>query len=164
VVVEPVKNSESGRACITATVKVTGVEPTCENSKSCSVTFDSNCSEPLQFDQFDNASSEVEKTRLDKVAAHLLTEDSRSVVYIVAYAGHDACLGEAQSRADRAKAYLKKSHSIQDERVIIVDGGFRDSAATEIFIVPSNSCGPTPKPTLKTSDANIQGLCSKQSN
>jgi hypothetical protein len=164
ILVEPNKNRESNTVCITATVKVNGVEPTCESTKSCSVTIDLRCSQPEPFDQFGKLSIEGEQERLDKLAAMLLNDKSESLVYLVVYAGRTACIGEAESRASKAKAYLRSQYKLSDNRIIAVDGGYRENPVTEVFVVPSGSCGPMPTPTIKTSDAQIAALCPGKNN
>lgn len=160
ILVEPNKNSKSNTVCITATVQVNGVEPTCESKKSCSVTIDLRCSQPDPFDQFGKLSIEGERARLDKLAQTVLNDKSESLVYIVVYAGRTACIGEGEWRANRAKAYLRDQYKFSENRIVAVDGGSRENQITEIFVVPSSSCGPTPAPTIKTSAAQIAGLCS----
>jgi hypothetical protein len=164
ILVEPNKISHSNTICMTATVKVNGVEPTCESTKSCSVTIDLRCSQPEPFDQFGKLSIEGEQERLDKLAAMLLNDKSESLVYLVVYAGRTACIGEAESRASKAKAYLRSQYKLSDNRIIAVDGGYRENPVTEVFVVPSGSCGPMPTPTIKTSDAQIAALCPGKNN
>lgn len=164
ILVAPHKNRESNIVCITATVKVNGVDPTCESIKSCSATLDLQCSQPALSDQYGNLSLDAEKTRLDTLAAKLFKDKSQSLVYIVVYAGRTACIGEADWRATRAKRYLKEQHNVSADRIIAVDGGFREHTSIEIFVGSSGSCGPTPTPTIKTSDAQIVGLCPGKDN
>jgi hypothetical protein len=159
ILVEPA-NTQLRDSCITVTVSVRGVAPECENKKSCSLRVDSKCTPPKQFSRYGDLPFKDEKSYLDSLARSLIDTSPDSIIYILAYAGRSACISEAEWRANRAKKYLIEKHKIQDDRVIVVDGGFRDTLAIELFLLPRHVCGPYPAPVARTSDAQFSGPCS----
>lgn len=134
--------------------------PECESKKSCSLRFDFKCTPPNQFDKYGDLPFKDEEFHLDNLARSLMEKGPDSITYLLAYAGRSACISEAQWRANRAKKYLIEKHKIKDDRIIVVDGGFRENLAIELFLLPRNVCGPFTTPTVRTSDAEIGGLCS----
>jgi hypothetical protein len=58
--------------------------------------------------------------------------------------------GEAQARAARLKPYMLRAWpTLEPERVIVVDGGYREAWEAELWIVPKGGSIPKPTPTLK---------------
>ena len=144
---------------ILVSVDVKGIPPYCETGLSRSIRINPECASPSTFDTYCDLPLRAEQSRLDALA-NALKVDSHSVCYILTYAGQNACIWEAEWRATRAKKYLVEKHEIDSDRVIIMDGGFRQNFTTELFISPRNACGPLPSPTLGTDDAQIRGQCS----
>lgn len=160
IVVEPANTQLGGVSCLTVTVGVKGLLPECENKKSCALRVDSKCAPPNQFDKYGDLPFKDEKAHLDNLARSLMENGPESITYILAYAGRGACISEAEWRANRAKKYLIEQHKIQDDRIIVVDGGFRDALAIQLFLLPRKVCGPFPTATVGTSEAQISGPCS----
>ena len=107
-----------------------------------------------QLDIYGDISFEDEKARLDIVASLLQTKpDTRG--YIIVYAGQRARVSEAQSRAERAKAYLITQAGIDPKRVFAVDGGYRKELTVEIWFGSRGAPAPTPSPTLRRSQVEI---------
>jgi hypothetical protein len=46
-------------------------------------------------------------------------------------------------------------HGMESGRIVIVDGGYREGATVELFIVPAGATPPTPTPTLDAKDVQI---------
>lgn len=165
VVLGALREKGQERGCINVTVQVKGVPPTCESVKSCSLSVNYTCNPPERFDdQYAGLSLKDEELHLDKIAESLGKKGSDSLLYLVAYAGRSACISEAEWRANRAKKYLVETHGIREDRIVAVDGGFRESLAIELFVLPLNACGPYPTPSVRASDAQITGLCSSKDN
>ena len=155
------EGSKSG--CINVTLRVKGVPPTCESVKSCTLRFDYDCSSPTHFDdKYGAVSAKVEEVHLDRISELLRERGSNSLLYIVAYAGRRACISEAQWRGSRAKKYLIETRRIQDGRIVVVDGGFRENLAIELYVLSKSACGPLPAPTVRASEVQISGLCANR--
>jgi hypothetical protein len=106
---------------------------------------------PTQFDTYGRIARNDEKARLDNFAIQL-QNDPGAQGYIIAYGGRRGAAGEAQTRADFAKNYLVNSRGIDPGRIVTVDGGFREEATTELWLVPSGATPPTASPNVDASE------------
>jgi hypothetical protein len=149
----------SGVDSIRVTLRLDGGPPELEKEKSCTLTIDPNCPQPTLVDQYGDLSLADEKRRLDRLATYLTNEGSGSVAFLVTYAGRESCFWEAELRSERAKKYLISNYKIQADRVMAIDGGFRENLTMDLFTSPCPSCGPFPTPTLVGSKANVKGSC-----
>lgn len=165
VVIKPTTNKGEEESCIRVTLRVAGLPPTCESAKSCTLRVNYQCAQPMRFDDaYRVASMNEEQVHLDKIAQSLVERGSDSVVYLVAYAGRSACISESQWRLARAKKYLTEEKGIPKERIVAVDGGFRETFVVELFVLPKNACGPFPTPTVPASEVMLSELCSTKYN
>ncbi len=71
------------------------------------------------------------------------------------YAGQKALIAEASTRADRAKSYLVNVRKLPSEKVVAIDGGYRESFTIQLFIAPKDAGPPVPMPTLDPSQVQI---------
>lgn len=129
---------------ITATVEITGLDASCQNTASCSTTTDC-CWIPVSrpFDKYGDLAFADEKKRLDYFAEQLKNEpDSQG--YILVYSKRGARAGEAQARATRAKDYLVTKGGIVAERLVTIDGGDHERLAIELWITPQGGRPPSP--------------------
>ena len=106
---------------------------------------------PTQFDTYGRIARNDEKARLDNFAV-ALQNDPGATGYIIAYGGRRGPAGEAQTRADFAKNYLVNSRGIDATRLVTLDGGFREEATTELWLVPSGASPPTASPNVDASE------------
>jgi hypothetical protein len=106
---------------------------------------------PTQFDTYGRIARNDEKARLDNFAV-ALQNDPGAQGYIITYGGRRGPAGEAQTRADFAKNYLVNSRGIDAGRLVTVDGGFREEATTELWLVPSGATPPTASPNVDASE------------
>jgi PKD domain len=135
---------------ITATVDVGGFDRSCSTSDSCTVSFPVQAA-PRKIDEYGNIRFNDEKARLDNFAIEL-QNDPTSQGYIIAYGGRRGRAGEAQRRADRAKDYLVNTRGISADRIVTVDGGFREDLTVELWIVPQGATAPAASPTVDPSE------------
>jgi hypothetical protein len=125
-------------------------------------------SEARKFDEFKDVACEDEKARLDNFANEL-QNDPEAQGYIVFYGGKrrqhptrpDSRLalprrGEAEARAARLKPYLHDSRGIDSNRMVVVNGGYRDQWAAELWIVPKGANPPVPAPTVKPQEIRFR--------
>lgn len=94
--------------------------------------------------------------RLDNFAFQLANADGWNG-YIIAYAGRVSRKGEAESVAGRARKYLIEMRGIPPERVVSIDGGFREEAEVELYLIPRTLPPPTPAPTLSPGEVKVVG-------
>ena len=88
------------------------------------------------FDQYGDIPFRDEQERLDNLAWFFSRARPDDVIFLVAYAGRRACVNEAQWRANRAKDYLMRRHQIPAEKIITIDGGFRETLQMELYVQP----------------------------
>lgn len=136
----------------TATATVGGYDPTCPNTASCTVNIPvAEVRTARKFDEFGNISNDDAKARLDTFAVEL-QNDPTSTATIITYGGRRATTNQAQRRADFARDYLVNQRGIDAARITTVDGGFREEASTELYIVPTGAQQPAPSNTIDASE------------
>ena len=131
---------------ITATVEVGGYDRSCSSSSSCTTSFP-QAPGPRKVDEYGNIKFNDEKARLDNYAIEL-QNDPQAQGYLVCYGGRTGRTGEAQRRCDRAKNYLVNTRGITADRLVTVDGGFREELTVELWVVPSGATPPPNSPTV----------------
>ena len=109
---------------------------------------------PPVFKSYGDVALEREKLLLDNFAIMLMDEQNRKG-YIIAYAGKRARVGEAKARAERAKNYLVNVRRFEAGRLNAIDGGYREEAIVELYVIPQGGCAPTPLPTVDPRDVQI---------
>jgi hypothetical protein len=123
---------------ITATVEVAGYNLECRASCQSAIPAPPS---PRQADEYGEIARDDEKARLDNFAIELQNSPGAQG-YIVAYGGRRAKPGEGQRRATRALDYLVKTRGIDQSRIVTLDGGYRESGTTELWIVPPGATPP----------------------
>ena len=98
---------------------------------------------------------EQKQSRLNAFADEVKDCPPDSTLYIIAYAGQRARIGEAQTRAHEAKEYLILKRGIGPERIVTVDGGYRDPAGVDLFIVPRDQPKPVSSPNVYPGNVHI---------
>jgi len=113
--------------------------------------------ELYQYHPFASFSSKTQliNERLDQFAAQL-THSPSVKGYIVTYAGHTAKKGEAKRMADNAKRHLMEQN-VSANRIFKIDGGFREAAEYDLFLIPNEMPPPSPTPTLASNRVVIVG-------
>jgi hypothetical protein len=106
------------------------------------------------LDTYHNIPFSAERKRLDNFSIHL-QKNLDAVGYIIVYAGKRASIGEAQIRARRAKQYLVKRRGISTNRIVTMDGGYREKLTYELYLIPYGLPPPAPVPTVDRKDVQI---------
>lgn len=99
--------------------------------------------------------------RLDEFGLQLADNDKLRG-FIVAYAGQVAKPGEAKLLAEKAKRGLVQRLKIPTNRIIEIDGGFRETAEYELFLLPPEVAPPNPTPTVSSNQVRILRRRSRQ--
>jgi hypothetical protein len=130
---------------IYATVLLGGFAPECESSANATVTV---AAPARKVDEFGTLPEEELTGRLDKFLSHVSPSDQ---AYIFAYAGRTNVRGYASSSLRQIRAHALKA-GISSDRLVTMDGGFREDAVYELWLVPIGSEAPRPSPTVSARD------------
>jgi hypothetical protein len=125
---------------ITATVEVAGYNLDCRAQCQASVPAPPN---PTKFDEIGEVQRDDEKARFDVFAIELQNSPG-SRGYIIAYGGRNKRYGTGRQRAERARDYLVGTRGIDASRIVVVDGGARDTGSTQLWLVPAGATPPHP--------------------
>lgn len=104
-----------------------------------------------QFDVCCSCSFDDQKARLDNLAVDLQTDPS-TTTYIIAYGGRTSRIGQADLLGARAHDYLVAQRGIDQSRIVVLNGGFREEDCVELWIVPRGATPPLPTPTVQAGD------------
>ncbi|HEX6185312.1 MAG TPA: PEGA domain-containing protein [Pyrinomonadaceae bacterium] len=111
-----------------------------------------NIAPPKRFDEFPSIAFDDDKARLDNLAIELQNSPG-ATGYVVAYAGRGSRAGEADRMGKRALDYLTTARGISRDRLVFVNGGYREANSFELWVVPQGADAPRPTPTLTPEQA-----------
>lgn len=101
-----------------------------------------------KFDEFQELLGECNLgARLDNLAVQLHAEPE-SKGFIIVYKGKYDLPAGVSSYRDRIGDYLVNSRGIDRERLVILDGGYRQILTTELWIAGKGASGPEPNDTI----------------
>lgn len=100
-----------------------------------------------RFDEFPSIAHDDDKARFDNLAIELQNNPG-ATGYIIAYAGRNSRAGEADRMTKRAADYLSTNRGIGRERLVTINGGYRESNSFELWLVPQGAEAPRPTPTV----------------
>ena len=103
------------------------------------------------FDQFQSVAFDDDKARFDNLAIELQNAPD-SQAYIIIYAGRTSRTGQADMLGRRTMDYLVNQRGVDARRIIIINGGYRDTDFFEIWICPPGANPPQPTPTVQPGD------------
>jgi hypothetical protein len=130
---------------ITATVEIGGLPPECQRTASCSFSVlpiirKIDCT---KFDEYSDLKFNDEKARLDNFAIQLQQQPGAQGYYVI----FGSCDGEADQRSARAVDYLVNNRGIDRGRIVVVNGGCRETLTVELWVCPTGAAAPTPSNT-----------------
>ena len=113
-------------------------------------------SEARKFDEFGVINCEFEMAKLDNFVIVLQNEPT-ATGYIIYYEGRRygkklPRVGEAEARAVRMRPYLIDQRGLSPERLVMINGGFREFFTAELWIAPGGATAPAATPTLRRRD------------
>lgn len=150
-----VERPSLGYRSITATVEIEGFSSECKLKRSAS-SPEQLSSLPIKIDEFGSISCDDEMARTDHLAIGLQA-DPIAQGYIIAYGGKVGKHNEAKARLAWMKAYLVQNRGISSERVITIDGGFRETRQAELWLIEKGKDAPIPSPTVNKKDVKLKG-------
>ncbi len=104
-----------------------------------------------QFDICCSCSFDDQKARLDNLAVELQA-DPTTTTYVIAYGGRTSRVGQAEMLGARARDYLMTQRGIDQSRIVVVNGGFREEDCVELWVIPSGATPPQATPTVGAGD------------
>ncbi len=106
--------------------------------------------------EFASVGWEDEMARLDYLDSTLRDEPD-SIAYIIVYGGRRGDRqGENQARVACIKDYMLERRGVSTERVEVIDGGYREKATIELWLVPRGESAPTATPTVSSEDVRFR--------
>lgn len=131
---------------VTATVDVGGYDRACATSESCTV-MSERPEVARKLDEYGDIQVGDEKARLGNFAVELQNDPAASA-RLICYGGRRGGALAARRRCRRAANYLGSGFlGVDDSRIVIVEGGRRESLAVELWVVPFGAAVPRPTPT-----------------
>ena len=104
-----------------------------------------------EFDECNNCTFDDQKARLDNLAVEL-QNDPAAIGYVIAYGGRMSPIGQTARLMTRARDYLTNERAIDGSRIVIINGGFRESDSVELWIVPRGATPPRATPTVQAGE------------
>ncbi len=104
-----------------------------------------------RFDEFPSIAFDDDKARLDNLAIELQNNPG-ATAYIIVYGGRTSPVGHADLLGARARAYVVQTRGIDASRVVVVNGGYRETNAFELWLVPQGAAPPQATPTVRPGD------------
>lgn len=104
-----------------------------DNPLQCPRLEELGCVLPIKFDEYQSIPFQDEKARLDNWA---LAIDKLSRGVIVVLGETKSARNKLLKRAQRGKQFLVTKHGIEPNRILVLDGGHRDSFGTQLHIYP----------------------------
>ena len=135
---------------VTYTPKTTDHHLRCSGFPLDNVSF----TQPIPFDQYSDLDFNNEMGRLDNFAV-MLERDRNLKGYILVYAGKISCPREAKYRGNRARSYLIRRRALAPSRVAMIDGGYRERFAVELYVLPHNAEPPDSTPNISQTEVKI---------
>jgi hypothetical protein len=110
-------------------------------------------------EEFEDINCEDEKARLDWLAV-MLEADPNLQVHIVIYGGRSGFRNEALARAERMKDYLTSSRGTEADRILTLDGGYRNELSAEWWLSARGTGAPAKRPTVDNKFVKLKGFIS----
>lgn len=147
-------NELAGGSTVTATVDIGGFARECGYGSTAASCTASVVKKPdaRKLDEYGKLKSMDENARLDNFVIELQT-DPQAQGHIIAYGGRASRAGDAEKAARQARDYIVNKRGLEAERVVTVNGGYRQQPAIELWLVPLGAQSPQPTPTVKRVEA-----------
>ena len=145
----------SGGKSFTGTVSVSGFDPACPATASCSFINENNVPLSRRLGSYWTRSKRIQIARLSAFAVELGNQPG-ALGYLLVYPGQRGNSRESQYAATRAKEYLVKTHGLDAGRIVIVGGGFKAALTVELWIAPTGAMPPAANPTVDSGTLKVK--------
>ena len=139
------------------TIQITKVLTTglCLVLATCNVALALSDTRSRKFDELNGTNWEDAMARLDNFDIALKNEPNSIGVFII-YGGRRDRRGEARAWGKCLKDYIVNRRGIKADRIVFINGGYRDSITVEIWHSVSKEYIPTPTPTVDQKNVRFQ--------
>ena len=114
-----------------------------------------NDSKSRLFDEVLGSNWEEAMAHIDAYALQLQSEPT-SIGVIIVYGGRYGRRGEAQAWGQCLNDYVVKRRGISANRIVFLNGGYRESLTAEMWISVSKQYSPTLKPTVESKEVKFR--------
>jgi hypothetical protein len=104
-----------------------------------------------KFDEFPSVAFDDDKARFDNLAIELQSSPD-TTAYVIIYAGKNSRRGQADLLGKRSLDYLTVTRGVGSQRLVFINGGYRDADFIEIWLCPQGVQPPQPTPTVQPGD------------
>ena len=129
-------------------------DPMCRQTAQASTNVVAKTPPPVecrQFDQFPSVAFDDDKARFDNLAIELQNSPD-TTAYIIIYAGQHSRTGQADALGKRSMDYLTVQRGVSSNRLVFINGGYREQDYFEIWLCPPGAHPPQPTPTVQPGD------------
>ncbi len=130
---------------ITATLLVGGYAPECPYMAEATVKVVGPARKVYDFGE---VTDEQQNDLVDRLLAAIAPDEQ---AYVIIYAGRNSVRGAAATSVKKIRSYLQQK-GVTGNRLIAVDGGYKELPAGELWIVPMGAEAPRPAPTINAKD------------
>lgn len=117
----------------------------------------SNQASSQKFDEYGMLYCDDELARLDNYAIQLQLH-SNAKGHVIVYGGrNDTWRNQIRDRLSRIKKYLTTNRRIDGRRIVLVNGGYRESFTVELWVVGEGEEPPETKPTVERKSVKFRG-------
>jgi hypothetical protein len=88
--------------------------------------------------------------------AKTLQDESNSTGYVFIYGGMHGYRNDVAMRIECMKDYMLQRRGIPDDRVRVVNGGYRPYTMIEVWVAPHGSLAPIPRPMIKRKNVRFK--------
>jgi hypothetical protein len=135
---------------LSATLWVGGYAAECFIQESASIKI---IAPAVKFGEFGELPQKSVTENLQAIASYVA--NSTDNIYLFAYAGRKSPRGFSMDRIRKMKEDLVIA-GLSPRRVIAMDGGYREEATFEFWVVPVGAEAPRPQPTLRRDEVEVQ--------
>src|SRR5436190_10337941 len=129
-------------------------DPLCRQTAQASTNVVAKTPPPVecrQFDQFPSVAFDDDKARFDNLAIELQNSPD-ATAYIIIYAGQRSRTGQTDALGKRSMDYLTVQRGVSANRLVFINGGYREQDFFEIWLCPPGAHPPQPTPTVQPGD------------
>lgn len=111
---------------------------------------------PLLIDSFNYSNSEDSSARIDNWR-NALNNTPQNRGFVIVYGGKNGKRGEVEAHIRGIKQAFRLK-GIDDKRVVIIKGGFREKVVLEFWVVPQGAGSPKLTPTVNSKQVRLRGV------